>query len=63
MTSQQRCHVIGLKDNGEQVVITGYISREHAEKIIELIEDNTPFAKLSIECHDAPSPSERGRIA
>ncbi len=57
MSTQKKCRVIGLTDHGEQIAITHFIPRSQAEKIIELIEDNTPFAKLSLECQDATGPS------
>jgi len=53
MSTQEKCRVIGITDRGEQTVITHYMPRDQAEKIIELIEDHTPFAKLTLECENA----------
>ena len=51
MSDQRNCRVIGLKDDGEQVIVSGYISRE-AEQLIALIADNADFSRLTIECDD-----------
>jgi hypothetical protein len=53
MSDQNKCRVIGLKDTGEQIAITVYISRELAEQVIALIGGFSAFARLSIECEDA----------
>jgi hypothetical protein len=52
MSDQRNCRVIGLKDDGEQVIVSGYISREEAEQLIALIADNADFSRLTIECDD-----------
>lgn len=52
MSDQKRCRVVGMKDNGETVVITDYVSREHADRIIALLDGYSAFADLRIECDE-----------
>ena len=52
MDSQRKCRVIGMLDNGDEVPITTYTTRDNAERIIKLLELHSAFAKLTIECDD-----------
>jgi hypothetical protein len=52
MDSQRKCRVIGMLDNGDEVPITTYTTRDNAERIVKLLELHCAFAKLTIECDD-----------
>jgi hypothetical protein len=41
--------VIGIRANGERIVISTHSSRHVADKVINLIQNGSGFAKLTIE--------------
>jgi hypothetical protein len=49
MQSHGRYRVVGVRPNGERVVIAYNDTREIAEKVIRLIQFGSPFKELLIE--------------
>ncbi len=49
MQRERQYRIVGVRENGERVVITKNATREIAEKIVKLMTAGSTFAELLIE--------------
>ncbi len=54
MNREKRFRVVGVRANGERIIVTKHTTREIAERVVNLIRVGTEFVDLLIE------PDENG---
>lgn len=52
MNREKKFRVVGLRENGERIVVTKHTTREIAERVVNLIRVGTEFVDLLIEPDD-----------
>jgi|GEM_PF-5758616 len=50
--SAEKCKVVGIKPNGERIVISSHDSQQMAQHTIQMISHGSEFASIEIEVVD-----------